>query len=63
MTVLVTDCACFIGANFVLDWLATSSEPVFNLDERTYAAKPETLVSSFRTDHTRRTVIPPRFVG
>ena len=37
MTILVTGGAGFIGANFVLDWLACSDEPVFNLDKLTYA--------------------------
>ncbi len=31
MTILVTDGAGCIGANFVLDWLAQSDEPVINL--------------------------------
>src|SRR5512137_2962027 len=37
MTILVTGGAGFIGANFVLDWLAQSDEPVVNLDKLTYA--------------------------
>jgi dTDP-glucose 4,6-dehydratase len=37
MTILVTGGAGFIGSNFVLDWLATASEPVVNLDKLTYA--------------------------
>jgi dTDP-glucose 4,6-dehydratase len=37
MTILVTGGAGFIGSNFVLDWLAESSEPVINLDLLTYA--------------------------
>ena len=37
MTILVTGGAGFIGANFVLDWLATCDEPVLNLDKLTYA--------------------------
>ncbi len=45
MTLLVTGGAGFIGANFVLDWLATSDEPVINLDKLTYAGNPETLAS------------------
>jgi dTDP-glucose 4,6-dehydratase len=45
MTLLVTGGAGFIGANFVLDWLAASDEPVINLDKLTYAGNPETLVS------------------
>ncbi len=35
--ILVTGGAGFIGANFVLDWLAGESEPVLNLDKLTYA--------------------------
>ncbi len=35
--ILVTGGAGFIGANFVLDWLAASGEPVVNLDKLTYA--------------------------
>ncbi|WP_090043866.1 dTDP-glucose 4,6-dehydratase [Limnohabitans sp. 2KL-27] len=45
MTILVTGGAGFIGANFVLDWLATSDEPIINLDKLTYAGNPETLAS------------------
>jgi dTDP-glucose 4,6-dehydratase len=35
--ILVTGGAGFIGANFVIDWLAQSDEPVLNLDKLTYA--------------------------
>ena len=35
--ILITGAAGFIGSNFVLDWLATGSEPVLNLDKLTYA--------------------------
>jgi len=35
--ILVTGGAGFIGANFVLDWLAHADEPVVNLDKLTYA--------------------------
>ena len=35
--ILVTGGAGFIGANFVLDWLAHGDEPVLNLDKLTYA--------------------------
>ena len=45
MTILVTGGAGFIGANFVLDWLAQSDESVINLDKLTYAGNLETLVS------------------
>ena len=41
--ILVTGGAGFIGANFVLDWLAASDEPVINLDALTYAGNLETL--------------------
>ena len=43
--ILVTGGAGFIGANFVLDWLASNDEPVINLDKLTYAGNPETLKS------------------
>ena len=43
MTILITGGAGFIGANFVLDWLAQSDEAVINLDKLTYAGNPETL--------------------
>ena len=43
MTLLVTGGAGFIGANFVLDWLAQSNEPVINLDKLTYAGNLENL--------------------
>jgi dTDP-glucose 4,6-dehydratase len=43
--ILVTGGAGFIGANFVLDWLAQSAEPVINLDKLTYAGNLETLSS------------------
>lgn len=41
--ILVTGGAGFIGANFVLDWLAQSDEPVINLDKLTYAGNLESL--------------------
>lgn len=41
--ILVTGGAGFIGANFVLDWLAQSSEPVLNLDKLTYAGNLDNL--------------------
>jgi dTDP-glucose 4,6-dehydratase len=43
--ILVTGGAGFIGANFVLDWLAASDEPVVNLDKLTYAGNRENLAS------------------
>lgn len=45
MTILVTGGAGFIGANFVLDWLAGDDEPVVNLDKLTYAGNLQTLSS------------------
>ena len=35
--ILVTGGAGFIGANFVLDWIAVESSPIVNLDKLTYA--------------------------
>ncbi|MET0349393.1 MAG: dTDP-glucose 4,6-dehydratase [Rhizobacter sp.] len=43
--IFVTGGAGFIGANFVLDWLANSDEPVVNLDALTYAGNLESLAS------------------
>ena len=43
--IVVTGGAGFIGANFVLDWLAGSEEPVINLDKLTYAGNLENLAS------------------
>jgi len=43
--ILVTGGAGFIGANFVLDWLAHGGEPVVNLDALTYAGNPQNLQS------------------
>ncbi|WP_286998406.1 MULTISPECIES: dTDP-glucose 4,6-dehydratase [Comamonas] len=43
--ILVTGGAGFIGANFVLDWLASNDEPVVNLDKLTYAGNLENLAS------------------
>jgi dTDP-glucose 4,6-dehydratase len=47
--ILVTGGAGFIGANFVLDWIATTGEPVVNLDALTYAGNRESL-KSLETD-------------
>lgn len=41
--ILVTGGAGFIGANFVLDWLALGDEGVVNLDKLTYAGNLQTL--------------------
>jgi dTDP-glucose 4,6-dehydratase len=43
--ILVTGGAGFIGANFVLDWLAATGEPVVNLDKLTYAGNLGNLAS------------------
>jgi dTDP-glucose 4,6-dehydratase len=43
--ILVTGGAGFIGANFVLDWIALTGEPVLNLDALTYAGNRESLRS------------------
>jgi dTDP-glucose 4,6-dehydratase len=43
--ILVTGAAGFIGANFVLDWLAQLDEPVVNLDKLTYAGNLQSLES------------------
>ena len=45
MRILVTGGAGFIGANFVLDWLAHNDELVINLDKLTYAGNLENLAS------------------
>jgi len=49
--ILVTGAAGFIGANFVLDWLAQSDEPVVNLDKLTYAGNLQTLASLKNNPH------------
>jgi dTDP-glucose 4,6-dehydratase len=54
--ILVTGGAGFIGANFVLDWLAQCDEPVITLDKLTYAGNPENL-KSLRGD-ARHTLVP-----
>jgi dTDP-glucose 4,6-dehydratase len=41
--ILVTGGAGFIGANFVLDWLADNGEPIVNLDKLTYAGNVRSL--------------------
>lgn len=48
--ILVTGGAGFIGANFVLDWVAEVGEPVLNLDKLTYAGNLETLKSLAHDD-------------
>jgi dTDP-glucose 4,6-dehydratase len=55
MTILVTGGAGFIGANFVLDWLAQCDEPLVNLDKLTYAGNLENL--KFVEHHPRYTFV------
>jgi dTDP-glucose 4,6-dehydratase len=43
--IFVTGGAGFIGANFVLDWLAHDSEPVLVIDKLTYAGNRDNLAS------------------
>ena len=43
--ILVTGGAGFIGANFIIDWLAAGSEPVVNLDKLTYAGNLDNLAT------------------
>jgi dTDP-glucose 4,6-dehydratase len=43
--ILVTGGAGFIGANFVLDWLAALDEPVVNVDKLTYAGNLQNLAA------------------
>jgi dTDP-glucose 4,6-dehydratase len=45
MTILITGGAGFIGANFVIDWLAQSNETIINLDKLTYAGNLNNLDS------------------
>lgn len=46
--ILVTGGAGFIGANFVLDWIAVEGSPVVNLDKLTYAGNLGNLASLAR---------------
>jgi dTDP-glucose 4,6-dehydratase len=41
--IFVTGGAGFIGANFVLDWVAKGREPILNIDALTYAGNAESL--------------------
>lgn len=43
--ILVTGGAGFIGANFILDWIAATGEPIVNLDKLTYAGNLENLAA------------------
>jgi dTDP-glucose 4,6-dehydratase len=45
MAILITGGAGFIGANFVLDWVANTDEKIVNLDKLTYAGNLESLAS------------------
>jgi dTDP-glucose 4,6-dehydratase len=54
-TILVTGGAGFIGANFVLDWLAGGGGPIVNLDKLTYAGNPDNL-AALRDDRRHRFV-------
>jgi len=51
--ILVTGGAGFIGANFVLDWLASTGQPVVNLDKLTYAGNLQNLASLGGDDRHR----------
>jgi dTDP-glucose 4,6-dehydratase len=47
VTVLVTGGAGFIGANFVLEWLAGSDETIVNVDKLTYAGNLKSLAAVY----------------
>jgi dTDP-glucose 4,6-dehydratase len=47
-TIVVTGGAGFIGSNFVLQWLASESSGIINLDKLTYAGNPANLVAVSR---------------
>jgi dTDP-glucose 4,6-dehydratase len=49
--ILVTGGAGFIGANFVLDWLAQDREGVVNVDKLTYAGNLENLATLKNDSH------------
>lgn len=55
--ILVTGGAGFIGANFILEWLAACDEPVINLDKLTYAGNPENLLSLAADPRDRKSVV------
>jgi dTDP-glucose 4,6-dehydratase len=48
---LVTGGAGFIGANFVLEWLATRGGRIVDLDKLTYAGNPENLATADAERH------------
>jgi dTDP-glucose 4,6-dehydratase len=56
MTILVTGCAGFIGANFVHTWLAASNEPIINLDALTYAGNRDNL-SALNGDNRHQLIV------
>ena len=56
IVLLVTGGAGFIGSNFVLDWLAQSSEPVVTLDLLTYAGNRRNL-AALEGDSDRKSVV------
>jgi dTDP-glucose 4,6-dehydratase len=43
--IFITGGAGFIGANFILDWIAATGEPVVNIDKLTYAGNLENLAA------------------
>ena len=43
--IFVTGGSGFIGSNFVLDWIRSTSEPVVNFDKLTYAGNPNNLAT------------------
>jgi dTDP-glucose 4,6-dehydratase len=49
--IIVTGGAGFIGANFIIDWLAEDAEPVVNLDKLTYAGNLQNLTSIIDDPH------------
>ncbi|MDR0587733.1 MAG: dTDP-glucose 4,6-dehydratase [Burkholderiales bacterium] len=53
--IFVTGGAGFIGANFVLNWLARGKEPVTTLDKLTYAGRIENLATV--KDHPNHTFV------
>ena len=52
-TILVTGGAGFIGSNFILQWIASESSAVVNLDKLTYAGNPANLASVSHDRHYR----------
>ena len=50
-TILVTGSAGFIGANFVRDWFASSTDDIVSLDKLTYAGNLENLAGMDQSRH------------